>query len=101
MTIDFRINTSESVTLKLGETYRIESLTHAVTPDFMLVEEELELSQELSKLKQEAIPNEDLLGNIYTLEAITIGVGTITSSFKDIKSGQKILSKTVEVIVEE
>jgi hypothetical protein len=101
MDVDFKINECESIKLKLGETYKIESLTHAATPEFMLVEEELDLSQELGWVKKEPFPSEDVHGTIYTIKTLTVGKGSITSAFKDLKSGKRVLSKSVEVTVEE
>lgn len=101
MDIDFKIDDCESMTLKVGETYRIQSLTHAITRDFMLVEEELDLPQELGWVKKDPFTEEGVHGNTYTIEALTIGVGTITSAYKDLKSGKRILTKSVKVTVEE
>lgn len=87
--------------LKLGETYKIESLTHAVTPEFMLVEQELDLPLELGQEKKDPFQDEGVHGSIYTIKTLTVGKGTLTSAFKDLKTGKRILSKSVEVTVEE
>lgn len=99
MKIDFRIDKEENLKLKMGHSYRVESLTHPVLPNFLLVKPEIRLPDNVTLVKEEGLAEDGTHGCIYTLEANQIGKGVLVSSFLDLRTSNTILEKSVGIEV--
>lgn len=99
MKIDFKLDIVDHIRMKKGESYLIESLTHPVLPDFLMVIPDIQLPDFLSLTDKASLDMEGTHGSIYTIKAIERGKGFLISSFQDLKSGKPILEKKVAVEV--
>lgn len=99
MEIDFKLDMIETLRMKKGVSYRIESLTHPVLPNFLLVKPKLQLPDFVKLEREEDLDLEGTHGCIYTIRAEKAGQGQLISSFEEFRSGRTLLEKTVSLEV--
>jgi len=95
MNVDFDLGTLTTLSLKLGKSYRILSVTHPLTREFFMMKAELHLPDFISLVKEEELDMEGSHGCIYTISANDSGKGILITSLVDLKTGIPVVEKRV------
>lgn len=94
---DLSANDTEHIDLPLGQPLRLESLRQAVVPPYVMVMPFIDLPAHVQLLGRESLGEDGVHGCVFILQASQPGQGRATVGFRDLRSGQVVLSKYIEM----
>ncbi len=95
----YRAESAGRLDLPAGTTFVLESLRQAVVPPYVLIVPFLELPPCLELLKDESLDQEGVHGATYTVRTLAPGGGTVRLGFRDLRTGQTVREKAIDVSV--
>lgn len=99
--VDYRADDIEQLVMHVGDIRTLESLRQAVVPPYVMIIPFLELPAEVEMVQQDAIDEEGVHGCVFTLHALAAGVGDLRIGFRDLRTGQVVIEKSIQVLVYE
>jgi hypothetical protein len=96
---DFRATEVQRIDLKVGEARTLESLRQAVTPPYLLILPFIELPPFVQVLRQDNFDEEGVHGCVFTLVGKTPGDEALRVGFRDLRTGQVVIEKSIRVRV--
>jgi hypothetical protein len=97
--VDYRAKDVEQIELKIGETRTLESLRQAVVPPYVMIIPFLELPPGVELVRQDNLEEDGINGSIYTLRATAKGAGALRVGFRDLRTKEVVIEKSIRVIV--
>jgi hypothetical protein len=95
--IDYKASETEEIVLKVGDKVNLESLRQAVVPPYILIVPYIDLPDIVKLIRQESLNEDGVHGCFFTLSALSQGEGIIRVGFKDLRSGKKIIEKSIDI----
>jgi hypothetical protein len=96
---DFRAADVSRIEIRLGETRTLESPRQAVVPPFVMILPFIELPSFVNLVRQDNLNEEGVHGCTFTLRGIAAGDGRLRVGFRDLRSGQVVIEKTIGITV--
>jgi hypothetical protein len=97
--VDYRAKDVDHIELKVGEVRTLESLRQAVVPPYVMIIPFLELPPGVELLRQDNLEEDGINGSIYTLRATNAGEGTLRVGFRDLRTKQVVIEKSIRITV--
>jgi hypothetical protein len=97
--VDYRATDIEQLVLIVGEIRTLESLRQAVVPPYVMIIPFLELPDGVELVRRDHLEEDGIHGCIYTLRAITPGEGVLRVGFRDLRKGDVVIEKSIQVKV--
>jgi len=94
---DFRATDVEQIEMRVGETRTLESLRQAVVPPYVMIVPFLELSAGMELVHQNDLGEDGIHGCIFTLRAAAEGQGMLRVGFRDLRTGQVVIERSIPV----
>jgi hypothetical protein len=97
--VDNRATDVDRIEMKVGEIQTLESLRQAVVPPYVMIVPFLELPVEVELVRQDNLDEDGINGCIFTLRAIAVGNGILRVGFRDLRKGNIVIEKKIQVKV--
>ena len=99
--VDYSAADIEHLDMRIGEIRTLESLRQAVVPPYVLIIPFLELPGEVELVSQDHLEEDGIHGCVYTLRAKAKGKGMLRLGFRDLRTGNVVIEKSIQVVVQE
>jgi hypothetical protein len=97
--VDYRAKDVDHIELKVGEIRTLESLRQAVVPPYVMIIPFLELPAGVELVRQDNLEEDGINGSIYTLRATAKGEGALRVGFRDLRTREVVIEKSIRVSV--
>ena len=97
--VDYRATDVGSFEMKVGETHTLESLRQAVVPPYVMIVPFLELPDEVKLVRQDNLNEDGIHGCVFALRAVAVGEGVLRVGFRDLRKGDVVIEKSIQVKV--
>lgn len=94
---DFRSTETDRIEVRVGQTFRLESLRQAVVPPFVMLMPFIDLPDFLTREGEEPPFEDGIHGSVFVLQATKAGTGSLRVGFRDLQTDAVTHEKTIAV----
>jgi len=97
--VEYRAGDVDAFSMGVGEVCRLESLRQAVVPPYVLIIPFLDLPNFVEITHQDNLEEDGIHGAYFTLRAIEPGEGYLRVGFRDLRTGDVVIEKRIDLHV--
>jgi hypothetical protein len=98
--VDYSAADVVHIDMKVGDIRTLESLRQAVVPPYVMIIPFLELPACVELVSQKDFEGEGVHGCVFTLRATAAGEGVLRVGFRDVRTGNVVIEKSIGVKVQ-